>query len=100
MRGIAQPLCLKHNLQLLRHLDVLVATGYPVMLGASRKRFIGELTGEDTPARRVSGTVAACLAAWRRGATIFRVHDVAALVQALTVTAAIEKPSSEPKTGA
>ena len=81
---------LEHNLALLAGAGALAELGCPVLVGPSRKRFIGELTGEDTPARRVWGTVAACLAAWRRGATIFRVHDVGALVQALTVAQAVE----------
>jgi dihydropteroate synthase len=59
-------------------------------VGPSRKRFLGELTGEASPQARGIGTVAACLAAWQRGATIFRVHDVAPLRQALAVTEAIE----------
>jgi len=85
---------LEHNLALLAGTEALRAIGTPVLVGPSRKRFIGELTGAEDPAGRVSGTVAACLAAWRRGATIFRVHDVAALAQALTVAKAIEESSS------
>jgi dihydropteroate synthase len=81
---------LEHNLALLAGIGELASLGVPVLVGASRKRFIGELTGEGEPRRRAAGTVAACLAARRRGATVFRVHDVAALRQALVVAEAIE----------
>ena len=81
----------RHNLALLSETAKLVSLGRPVLIGASRKRFIGELTGQGDPAARVSGTVAACLAARRRGATIFRVHDVAAMKAALAVADAVEK---------
>ena len=91
---------LEHNLALLREAGAFLGLGGPVLVGPSRKRFLGELTGEQTPAHRVSGTVAACLAAWRRGATIFRVHDVAATVGALTVAEAIENACSGPDSGA
>lgn len=82
---------LPHNLALLAGVDTLAKLGCPVMVGPSRKRFIGELTGQSDPAKRVWGTVGACLAAWHRGATIFRVHDVGELVQALKVAAAVER---------
>ena len=59
------------------------------MVGVSRKRFIGEITGMADPARRVFGSVGAAVAAYERGARIFRVHDVAATRQALDVAAAI-----------
>ena len=62
-----------------------------MLIGPSRKRFIGELTGLADPRQRVAGTVAACLAAWRRGASIFRVHDVGPLRSALAVAQAIER---------
>jgi dihydropteroate synthase len=88
--GIGFGKLLAHNLALLNGTGALLELGRPVLVGPSRKRFIGELTGEDTPARRVSGTVAACLIARRRGATIFRVHDVAETVGALAVADAIE----------
>ncbi len=81
---------LEHNLALLAGVDVLASLGRPVLVGPSRKRFIGELTGRAAPAERVAGTVAACLSARRRGATIFRVHDVRALVDALAVSEAID----------
>jgi dihydropteroate synthase len=81
---------LEHNLALLGNVASLLELGRPVLVGASRKRFIGELTGQTTPADRVPGTISACLAAWRGGATIFRVHDVAEVVAAFTVASAID----------
>ena len=80
---------LRHNLALLRGAGALAELGVPVLYGPSRKRFIGELTGQGDTDRRLGGTIAACLAAYSRGATIFRVHDVAEVVQALAVAAAV-----------
>lgn len=77
-----------HNLELLRRLDELVALGRPVLFGASRKAFIGAITGRDVPAERAVGTAAANVLAYQRGARIFRVHDVAATRDALAVAAA------------
>ena len=79
----------QHNLQLLAQIDQLCQMGQPVLVGTSRKRFIGELTGEANPADRVHATVATCLESYFRGATIFRVHDVAPLKAALAVADAI-----------
>ena len=87
--GIGFGKTLEHNLALLAGTAELASLGFPVLVGPSRKRFIGELTGQDDPHQRVAGTVAACLAAWSRGATIFRVHDVRALRDAMTVAEAI-----------
>jgi dihydropteroate synthase len=65
-----------HSITLLTHLDRIVALGFPVMVGASRKRVIGELTGRDVPVDRDPGTVGVHIAALRAGARLFRVHDV------------------------
>lgn len=78
-----------HNLELLRQLPVLVATGYPVLAGLSRKSTLGQLTGRDAPGR-LAGSLAAALAAVTRGARIVRVHDVRETVDALKVWRAIE----------
>ena len=75
----------EHSLRVLASLERLVAWGYPVVVGASRKRFIGELSGVQEPAARVHGSVGAAIAAFERGARILRVHDVAATRQALAV---------------
>jgi dihydropteroate synthase len=79
-----------HNLELLRRLPELEALGFPVVVGASRKRFIGEITGVAEPCERLAGSVAAAVEAGRRGAAVVRVHDVAATVEALAVAQAIE----------
>src|SRR3954468_16925943 len=85
--GIGFGKTIDHNLELLRRLDEIVAIGRPVVVGTSRKSFLGRLTGRDA-ADRVAGTVATNVMAFERGATIFRVHDVAPNVEALTVAAA------------
>ena len=77
---------LQHNIALMRHLPELMAeTGFPLLIGVSRKRMIGELTGEADVAERVHGSVAAALASVARGAQIVRVHDVKATADALKV---------------
>ncbi|MFC0596046.1 dihydropteroate synthase [Thermus composti] len=80
---------LEHNLALLRRLDEIVALGHPVLVGLSRKRTIGELTGVEDPAQRVHGSVAAHLFAVLKGARILRVHDVRAHREALRVWEAL-----------
>lgn len=75
------------NLELLRRLSELVALGRPVLVGTSRKGFLGELTGRDVD-DRLAGTIATNVIAYAHGARLFRVHDVAPLCDALTVTAA------------
>jgi dihydropteroate synthase len=85
--GIGFGKTLEHNLALLRRLDELVAIGRPILVGVSRKAFIGRLTGREAP-ERVAGTVAANVLAFERGARLFRVHDVAPTRDALLVAAA------------
>ncbi|MBG9087364.1 dihydropteroate synthase [Neisseria meningitidis] len=81
---------LQHNIALMRHLPELMAeTGLPLLIGVSRKRMIGELTGEADAAERVHGSVAAALASVARGAQIVRVHDVKATADALKVWEAL-----------
>jgi dihydropteroate synthase len=87
--GIGFGKTIQHNLLLLHGLQTFCELGCPVMIGVSRKRFIGQLTGQDVPANRVSGTIAASVLAWERGATIHRVHDVAQVAAALAVARAI-----------
>jgi dihydropteroate synthase len=76
-----------HNLELLRRLDEIAAIGRPVVVGTSRKSFLGRITGRGAD-DRVAATVAANVLAYERGARIFRVHDVAAAVDSLAVAAA------------
>jgi dihydropteroate synthase len=78
----------EHNLALLRHLDQLVATGYPVLVGASRKSFIGRLTGDAAVDDRLAGSLALATWALEKGAAMVRVHDVRATVQAARLVAA------------
>ncbi len=78
-----------HNLTLLNHLDVLTAAGFRVLVGTSRKRFIGQLTGKDTPADRLYGTAATVALAIAKGASIVRVHDVAQMADVVKVANAI-----------
>jgi dihydropteroate synthase len=80
----------EHNLRLLARLDDLAALGRPLLVGASRKSFIGRLTGTEAPAR-LAGSLAAAVWAAARGAAVVRVHDVAETVQALTVWRAIQE---------
>ena len=87
--GIGFGKLLEHNLALLAGVKTLLELDCPVLIGPSRKRFIGELTGTSDPHERISGTVASCIETLRQGATIFRVHDVAELVSAIKVAQAI-----------
>ncbi len=84
---------LEHNLALLRGLKSVAAAGYPVLAGLSRKSMIGALTGRPV-GERMSGSVAAALLAAQRGASILRVHDVAATRDALKVWQAVGDGSS------
>jgi dihydropteroate synthase len=77
-----------HNLELLRHTDRFADTGLPVLVGPSRKAFIGRLDGSPD-ADRTGGTVAACLAAMEGGAGMVRVHDVQPVAQAVRIREAI-----------
>lgn len=79
----------EQNFALIARLGELVSLGRPVLLGASRKSFIGAVTGESEPFRRVTGSVVAAVAAWSAGARIVRTHDVAETRQGLEVAAAI-----------
>src|SRR5207253_10854979 len=81
---------LAHNLTLLRALTALVATGYPVLAGLSRKSSLGVLTGRPVD-ERYAASLAAALAAGARGASILRGHDVRETVDALKVWLATER---------
>jgi dihydropteroate synthase len=85
--GIGFGKTLEHNLELLRRLDELTALGRPLVIGTSRKSFLGRITGRDVT-ERVHATVATTVIAFERGARVFRVHDVAATRDALAVSAA------------
>jgi dihydropteroate synthase len=85
--GIGFGKTLDQNLELLRRLEEIVAIGRPVMIGTSRKSFLGKLTGREVD-DRLAGTIATNVLAYARGATVFRVHDVGPVRDALTVAAA------------
>ena len=85
----------EHSLAVLAQLRRLAILGFPVLVGVSRKRFIGEITRVDLAAERVFGTVGANVAALERGARLFRVHDVRASRQALDVAWAIMQTERE-----
>ena len=89
--GIGFGKTFEHNLLLLRNIEKFVATGYRVLVGTSRKSFIGQITGKEKPAERIFGTaasVALCVAA---GVSVVRVHDVAEMVDVVRVAIAIGK---------
>jgi dihydropteroate synthase len=80
-----------HNLELIARLDELLSLGRPILLGPSRKAFIGQLLGGVPPEERAVGTAATCVAGLFRGARIFRVHDIRIVRQALDVAEAIHR---------
>jgi dihydropteroate synthase len=86
----------EHSVAAITGLRRFIALGYPVLVGPSRKRFVGELTGGAQPEDRLEGTIAACIAAYERGARLFRVHDVRAARRALDVAFAINVASATP----
>lgn len=92
--GIGFGKTLEHNLALIRHLDRFQTLGCPVLLGVSRKSFIGAMVGVDEPRERMPGSVAAGLYGVLRGARILRVHDVAETLQAVAVWIAIAGQAS------
>jgi dihydropteroate synthase len=85
--GIGFAKRLEHNLELLRRLDELTALGRPIVIGTSRKSFLGRITGREAD-DRLPGTIATNVLALERGAAVFRVHDVGPVADALAVTAA------------
>ena len=88
----------EHNLQLLAQLDVLINLGYPLLVGVSRKRFLGELTGLAVEERSAPSLAAASYAAWR-GAQILRSHDVKATCDALTIVDSIKEREADQRCG-
>ena len=88
--GIGFGKTVEHNLELLARLDELVALGRPVLVGASRKRFLGRLLGDpDALTGPVAASVAVAVLAYERGASLFRVHDVREHVEALTAARSV-----------
>jgi dihydropteroate synthase len=88
--GIGFGKTVEHNLELLARLDELVALGRPVLVGASRKRFLGRILGDpDALTGPVAASVAVAVLAYERGASLFRVHDVREHVEALTAARSV-----------
>src|SRR3954471_5103846 len=97
--GIGYGKTIEHNLELLRRLRELPDLGRPLVIGTSRKSFLGKITGRDVT-ERVPATIATCVMAYERGASVFRVHDVAAVADALKVADATVAgwPMTSPRT--
>jgi len=92
--GIGFGKTLDHNLALMRDLDQVIRLGYPVLFGASRKRFIAAIDDGADEMERLGGSLAAAMRAAQAGAAMVRVHDVRMTVQALKVQAAIKRGKS------
>ena len=80
------------NLEILRQLPAFQVLGCPILIGVSRKRFIGQILNQPDPQARVWGTAAACVSAIAKGADILRVHDVAEMHDACRVADALWRP--------
>jgi dihydropteroate synthase len=80
----------EHNLLLLKHIDEFVATGYRVLVGTSRKRFIGQITGKENPADRIFGTAATTALAAAAGVSIVRVHDITPTADVIKIVSSIK----------
>jgi dihydropteroate synthase len=90
--GIGFAKTVEHNLELLRRLDEIVAIGRPIVIGTSRKSFLGKLVGGREELERLPGTIATNVMAFERGACVFRVHDVGPVADALAIAAATVGP--------
>lgn len=92
--GIGFGKMVEHNLLILKHLERFVSLGQPVLVGASRKRFIGAVLGIDDPEAREVGSIACAVQAANSGASILRVHDIRRTVESLRMISSIQKPGS------
>ena len=89
--GIGFGKTLEHNLELLQNLKVFVKSGYRVLLGTSRKKFIGTITGKDSPKERIWGTAATVAIAAIEGVSIVRVHETAEMADVIKVANKLRK---------
>lgn len=89
--GIGFGKTLDHNLEILSNISIFHGLGVPLLIGVSRKRFIGELSGEDIPKQRVPGSITAAMSAIEQGVQIIRVHDVSETKQGMAVFNAIHR---------
>jgi len=96
--GIGFGKTLEHNLELLRRLGELRELGRPLVVGTSRKSFIGKIDGSGVD-ERIGGTIASSILAATEGADVLRVHDVAEVAQAVTMAIAIEGDAAEVRAG-
>jgi dihydropteroate synthase len=96
--GIGFGKTVAHNLALVRSLSILHGLGCPILIGASRKRFIGAIGDAPNPADRLPGSLAVALEALRQGAQVIRVHDAAETRQALALWAALNAPDPRGET--
>jgi dihydropteroate synthase len=87
--GIGFGKTVAHNLELIARLHELVEIGRPVVIGTSRKSFLGKLTGRENTDDRLAATIASNVLAYERGARVFRVHDVAPVRDALLTAATV-----------
>ncbi len=90
--GIGFAKTVDHNLELLRRIGEIAAIGRPVVIGTSRKSFLGRLAGGRGELERLPGTIATNVMAFERGASVFRVHDVAPVADALAIATATVGP--------
>ena len=88
--GIGFGKTLEHNLLILRNIHKFVETGYRVLVGTSRKSFIGKITGKENPAERLFGTAATVALCAAAGVSIVRVHDVAEMVDVVKIVNAVK----------
>jgi dihydropteroate synthase len=89
--GIGFGKTFEHNITLLKNIGVFVESGYRVLLGTSRKKFIGTLTGKENPKDRIFGTAATVAIAAAAGVSIVRVHDVAEMADTVKVANILKK---------
>lgn len=93
--GIGFGKTLEHNLELLRNISIFVNSGYRVLLGTSRKNFIGILTGKKVPKERIFGTAATVAVAAAAGVSIVRVHDVAQMVDVVKAANRLQRKTED-----
>ncbi len=84
--GIGFGKTVEHNMLLLRNINKFVATGYRVLVGTSRKSFIGKITGREKPSERIFGTAATVALSAAAYVSIVRVHDIAEMVDVVTMS--------------
>ena len=93
--GIGFGKTLEHNLLLLKNIDRFVSAGYRVLVGTSRKSFLGKIIGRENPGQRIFGTAATVALCAAAGVSIVRVHDVAEMVDVIKVANSIAKSSAD-----